>query len=261
MIRTSTGRSISKRTMADRVLTGLHAIEEELRRGAAESRLLVSGKGPRIDSLIALARSVGAGVSRVSRGELTRVGGARARSAVLVVSANVEPAEFQAILPTLKRDDSLVVIADGITDPHNLGAVLRSADQFGVDLVVLPERRSAGLGDTVSRTSSGADRWVRTAIVPNLVRAIEALREHGYWIYGADAAGVPAHETKLSGRTALVLGREGEGLHRLVRESCDALVAIPTVGHIDSLNVSVSAGILMYEIRRQAGFSGFAPRA
>jgi 23S rRNA (guanosine2251-2'-O)-methyltransferase len=147
-----------------------------------------------------------------------------------------------------------VVILDGITDPHNLGAVLRSADQFGVDLVVLPERRSAHLGDTVSRTSAGADRWVRTAAATNVSRAIAALQERGFWVYGADVEGAPAHTIDLTGNVALVFGREGEGLHRLVRESCDQLLCIPTTGKIDSLNVSVSAGILLYEVRRQAGF-------
>jgi 23S rRNA (guanosine2251-2'-O)-methyltransferase len=189
-----------------------------------------------------------------------RIGGARARGAILIAQEDSAHTSFEDAVTALTADQALILALDGITDPHNLGAVLRSADQFRVDLVVLPERRSASVNDTVSRTSAGADRWVRYSVVPNLVRALTFLQERGFWIYGADASGAPAHTVTLTGRTVLVLGREGEGLHRLVRDTCDGLVAIPTGGRIDSLNVSVSAGVLLYEVRRQADFAALKDR-
>jgi 23S rRNA (guanosine2251-2'-O)-methyltransferase len=145
----------------------------------------------------------------------------------------------------------LVVLLDGITDPHNMGAILRSCDQFGVDLVVCPKRNSAaGESAVVHRASSGAASWVPTVEVPNLSAAIMSLQKAGFWVYGADAQGAAASGVSFAPRSALVLGCEGTGMGRLVSKHCDTIVAIPTTGHVDSLNVSVAAGILLYEIRR-----------
>ena len=143
---------------------------------------------------------------------------------------------------------------DGVTDPHNIGAILRSCDQFGIDVLVVPERRSASpLQDsqTIARTSAGASAWVPTATVTNLVRTVEQLKEAGFWIFGADANGTPAPETQFPGRTCLIMGSEGSGISRLLARSCDTIVSIPTCGKIDSLNVSVAAGVLLYERYRQ----------
>lgn len=228
-----------------------------MRRGVSGGRLLVAGRGERIRRLESAAARADVPVERVDPEELTRIGGAKARGAVLVSAVREGGVALAEAVGELHGDNAVVLVLDGITDPHNLGAVLRSADQFAVDLVVVPERRSASLGDTVARTSAGADQWVRVSVVPNLRRALEELKRHEFWVYGAAANGRPAHDIDLSGRVAVVLGREGEGLHRLVRESCDELIAIPTTGHIDSLNVSVAAGILLYEVRRQGGFPEF----
>ncbi len=151
------------------------------------------------------------------------------------------------------RDQLLVLILDGITDPHNFGAILRSADQFGVDLVVTPEKRSVSINATVAKVSVGAHAWVPTLQVTNIGRTIEELQKQGFWIYGADMGGGTAAETDLKGRTVIVMGSEGEGISRLIREKCDTMVSIPMNGHVDSLNVSVAAGILMYEVVRQRG--------
>jgi 23S rRNA (guanosine2251-2'-O)-methyltransferase len=150
-----------------------------------------------------------------------------------------------------ERRDALVLILDEITDPHKYGAILRCCDQFGADLVLSRNRRSAKNADIVTKTSSGAVSWVPQAETPNLVRAAEDLKEAGFWIYGADMGGKNIHTVDLSGRTALVLGSEGAGISRLLQERCDAMVGIPSVGRIDSLNVSVAAGVLLYEVRRQ----------
>ena len=152
---------------------------------------------------------------------------------------------------SLKEGEGALVIAlDEITDPHNLGAILRSADQFSAALIIVPERRSASANETVIRISSGAAQYVTMSTVPNLARELDVLKEHGFWIYGADMNGDSSYETRFSKRTAIVMGSEGSGMRSLVRTKCDHIVSIPMSGHIDSLNVSVAAGILMYEYRR-----------
>lgn len=148
-------------------------------------------------------------------------------------------------------DRGVVLILDGITDPQNFGAILRSADMFGVDLVITPVRRSVQLNPTVVKVSSGAAQYVRVATVTNLVRSIQQLQEIGYWVYGADMGGDSLLSTTFNPKCAIVMGSEGDGVGRLVRESCDHMVSIPTKGHIDSLNVSVAAGILLFETYRQ----------
>jgi 23S rRNA (guanosine2251-2'-O)-methyltransferase len=152
-----------------------------------------------------------------------------------------------------ERRDALAVILDEITDPHNYGAILRSCDQFGVDLVITRNRRTARYAEVIAQTSAGAVSWVPAAEVANLPRAVQDLKDAGFWIYGADMAGEPVSDKDLRGRVALILGGEGSGITRLLREACDGMVSIPTQGRIDSLNVSVAAGVLLYEIARQRG--------
>jgi 23S rRNA (guanosine2251-2'-O)-methyltransferase len=128
---------------------------------------------------------------------------------------------------------------------------LRSAEQFGVDVVVLPARRSARVNPTVEKVSAGASNYVRTVTVTNLRRALGQLKEAGYWVYGADAAGAPLWDAELQGKTVLVMGSEGKGVSEVVRRECDQLLRIPTSGRVDSLNVSVAAGVLLYECYRR----------
>ena len=161
--------------------------------------------------------------------------------------------DFDQFLKSIEnKDSSIVVILDSITDPHNVGAIIRSCDQFGVDLVVLPERRGASESEIIGRSSAGASAWVQTSVVSNLVRTVEKLKEAGFWIYGADAGGETAGQTSLQGKIALVMGSEGSGISRLLEEKCDKIISIPTCGKLDSLNVSVACGILLYEIKRQS---------
>lgn len=143
------------------------------------------------------------------------------------------------------------MILDSVTDPHNVGAVIRSCDQLGADLLVLPEKRGASESAVIERSSAGASAWVPTAIVTNLVRAVEKLQKAGFWVYGAAAGGSAAHSLDLTGNTALIMGSEGSGIGRLLAKKCDGFIAIPCCGKLDSLNVSVAAGILLYERRRQ----------
>lgn len=236
-----------------RYLTGFHAIEEQIKSGKAKGPLLVANAGPRARTIMSLAADHKVRIDRVGEHELDRISRDHRGIALAVEDAaagnDTTVEEFLANLE--EGDDALVMILDGITDPHNYGAILRSCDQFGVDLVVVGNRRSAKDAETVSKTSAGAVAWVPIAAVPNLVRAAELLKEAGFWVYGADMGGKRASDADLKGRTALIMGSEGSGLSRLLRETCDGMVAIPSKGKVDSLNVSVAAGVLLYEARRQ----------
>lgn len=146
-----------------------------------------------------------------------------------------------------------VVILDSITDPHNVGAILRSCDQFGASLVVIPEHNSASDiagNEVIGRTSAGASAWVPVAIVNNLVRATELLKEAGFWVYGADAGGKNCRTIDFPAKSVLIMGSEGTGIASLLEKQCDTIVSIPTCGKIDSLNVSVAAGVLLYELSK-----------
>jgi 23S rRNA (guanosine2251-2'-O)-methyltransferase len=235
-------------------LTGYHAVEEAIRSGTAGALLLVSRGGRRIDELIGLARSKGIEVKREKDAALARLCGHHDhRGFVLTVDKPVlqEGYHLGDFVDSLQADASLVIILDGVTDPQNLGAVMRSADQFAADLLIIPQRRAAHENETVARASSGASAYVPLVVATNLVQAAGVLKEHGFWVYGADVGGKIASKVDLRGRTAVILGSEGRGISRLLRERCDDLIKIDSKGHVDSFNVSVAAGILMYEVRRQ----------
>jgi len=242
--------------MPEHVL-GFHSIEEALNRGAGSSTLLISRESPRISRVRELAEKKGVPVSEVADAELTRLCGSDAHRGALLVMDRPSSAMRSSLrrhLSELEGETSLVLVLDGVTDPQNLGAILRSADQLGVDLVVIPSRRSAQENQTVTKVSSGASEYVQLVVVPNIPSALDLLKENGFWAFGAEAGGQGVQTADLKGKVCLVMGSEGAGLHRLVREKCDVLVSIPTAGHVDSFNVSVAAGILMYEVRRQQGF-------
>lgn len=233
-------------------VTGYHAIEAAIARGCAGAVLLVGRPSPRIQRVAELAARQGIAVKRVAPEDLDRHAGRdEHRGLVLLAPEDSRPAVSLREVVQKAGDHSLLLLLDGVTDPRNLGAILRSADMFGVDAVVTPHRRSAHETQAVRTTSAGAVEWVPAISVANLAQAISTLKEAGYWIYGAEAQGDDPAGVDLRGRVALVLGAEGAGLRRLVRESCDRLIGIPTSGHVDSLNVAAAAAILMYEARRQ----------
>jgi 23S rRNA (guanosine2251-2'-O)-methyltransferase len=248
--------------MADYVY-GFHSIEEALQKGGGTGTLLVSRQGARISQIQQLAEKKGVPVSEVEDGELTRLCGSESHRGVLLVldrPSSSQKSGLKNALRELHGEKSLVLVLDGITDPQNLGAILRSADQFGVELVIIPSRRSAQESQTVSKVSSGASEYVPLVVVPNIVSSLELLKEQGFWIFGAEAEGQSTAGLDLNGKVCIVMGSEGAGMHRLVKERCDFLVSIPTSGHVDSFNVSVAAGILMFEARRQQGFPHIARR-
>jgi 23S rRNA (guanosine2251-2'-O)-methyltransferase len=245
-------------------LTGFHAIEEHIKSGKAAGPLLMAKAGPRARELAALAVEHKIRMDRVGTHDLDRLAPDH-RGIALAVEGTGSPAqgaarnleEFIAALESPGGDragpakDALVLILDEITDPHNYGAILRSCDQFGVDLVISRNRRNAKHAGIIAQTSAGAASWVPAAEAANLPRALRLLKDAGFWIYGADMKGEALYKKDLRGRIAIVLGSEGEGISRLLRENCDAMIAIPSRGRIDSLNVSVAAGVLLYEVIRQ----------
>jgi 23S rRNA (guanosine2251-2'-O)-methyltransferase len=246
-------------------ITGFHAIEERIKADRAHGPLLVAKAGPRAREIAALAVEHKIRTDRVGQAELDRVAPGH-RGIALETDDEAEAGtgnevSLETFLEALgDRKNALVVLLDEVTDPHNYGAILRSCDQFGADLVVTRNRRAAKQADVVERTSAGASSWVRTTETANLPRAVEALKDSGFWVYGADMSGEPVYTKDLRGRVAVIMGAEGSGLSRLLKASCDGLLSIPSKGRIDSLNVSVAAGVLLYEIARQR-VSGARQRA
>ena len=210
--------------------------------------------GPRAREIVDLAVDSRVRVDRMGSFELDRLAPGNRGIALQVEDYSPDGAELSLneYLGSLgDRQNALAIIIDEITDPHNYGAILRSCDQFGVDIVISRNRRNAKHAGVISQTSAGAVSWVPQAEVPNLVRAVGQLKDAGFWIYGADMKGEPVYEKDMRGRAALVLGGEGSGISRLLKENCDGLIGIPSRGKIDSLNVSVAAGVLLYEVTRQ----------
>ena len=224
-------------------------------------KILYAKQGPRVKKILAQAEKLSLPIERRTDAELDKLTAAlpeylqNHRGIILIDERPQEQApklSADALLASLAtREKAFVVVLDSITDPHNTGAIIRSADQFDVDAVVLPERRSAGDFQTVSKISAGAAAWVPLLYTANLVRTVEEFKHNGFWVFGADAQGDPLPHTKFPDKTVLIMGSEGSGISRLLKASCDSFTAIPTSGKLDSLNVSVAAGILMYEVHRQ----------
>jgi 23S rRNA (guanosine2251-2'-O)-methyltransferase len=238
-------------------LTGVHAVREALEAGRALARIVIAtGRhGERIEELVQLARSRGVPVRFEDRAQVDRLAGTRDHQGIVALAAARQALSLEDLLGQVagkQEHKGLIVLLDAIEDPHNLGAVVRTALAAGADGVVIPERRAAGLTESVARASAGALAHLPVARVNNLARAMERLKEAGYWLVGLDERAEKNYtQQDLAGPTAIVLGNEGEGLHELVRKRCDFLVSIPTTGPVRSLNVSVAAGIVLFEAVRQ----------
>ena len=242
-------------------ITGFHAVEEALAAGRPLDRIvIVRGRhGERVEAIVRLAKSHGVSLRFEDRQQLDRLSGSREHQGIAALAAARSTASFEDLLCG-DAPQGLLVLLDGIEDPHNLGAIVRSALAAGARGVVIPERRAAGLSDTVERASAGALAHLAVARVKNLVRAMEEMKEAGYWLVGLDERAEKTYaEVDLRGPVGIVLGREGEGLHELTRKRCDFLVSIPTTGPVRSLNVSVAAGIMLFEAVRQRRASSSAP--
>jgi 23S rRNA (guanosine2251-2'-O)-methyltransferase len=230
------------------VLSGIHPIAEALRAGHSLDRLLVAqgAGGPRLQEVIDLARRAHIPVRFEPRSALDRLAGTSAHQGVVALGAAKKYADLDTVA------SQLTVVLDGVEDPHNLGAIIRTAHAAGAGSVIIPERRAAGITDVVAKAAAGALEHLPVVRVTNVNRALEELKERGFWIYGLDERGEQDYDrVEYSEPTALVLGGEGKGLHEQVRKHCDSLVRIPLAGKISSLNVSVAAGIVLFEWKRR----------
>lgn len=231
---------------------------EELLRSAAVSggplrgRLIVSGSGPRIKEILAIAPKLGIPIEHADKAELDRLAPDN-RGIILMLDAEPDEGPLASLDEYLAAAPArgLVLVLDHIEDPQNLGAILRSADAFAADLVVVPTRRAAPLSEAVAKASAGAVAYVPLAQVPNLAEALRRLERSGFWRYAADMDGEDVAATELPERCAIVLGNEGSGVARVLKAECDGVLSIPMAGHVDSLNVSASAAIFMHEYRRR----------
>jgi 23S rRNA (guanosine2251-2'-O)-methyltransferase len=236
------------------LICGINPVLEALAAGTRhfDRLLIVKGlRNRRLSEAIRRATHLGIPLRFEMRETLDRMAGGVPHQGLIAVVSEKPVLSLEGLLESA-HDPALLVVLDGGEDPRNLGAILRTAEAAGADGVVLPDRHSAGLSETVGRASAGALEHVRVARVGNLVQALEALKARGVWVVGFDAAGAERWDAvDLARPVALVLGGEGRGIRRLVREHCDHLVSIPHFGHVGSLNVSVAAGIALYEAVRQ----------
>lgn len=236
------------------VLYGIHAVEEALRarqRNLDHIEVARDRHDQRLQQVIDLAREAGVSVRFVTRDQLDRLARTKSHQGLVAVVAGKSYSEVDELL-TRKDGRSFLVVLDGIEDPHNLGALIRSADGAGADGVIMPERRAAAVNATVAKTSAGASEHVKIARVVNLARTLDELKAKSVWIVGLDERGEQNYDRLDYGMDcAIVLGAEGNGLHDLVRKKCDYLVSIPMLGRVPSLNVSVAGAVVMYEVARQ----------
>lgn len=231
------------------ILAGIHPVQEALKARRPLDRVLIAkgAGGPRLQEIIELCRQQGVPVRFEPRDALDRVTSGAVHQGVVGLGA----AHKYAALEDIPADAQLVIVLDGIEDPHNLGAIIRTANAVGADAVIIPERRATGLTETVAKASAGAIEYVRLVRVGNINQSLDKLKKRGFWIYGLDERGKQTYDqTDFARPTAIVLGAEGKGLHQHVRERCDALLRIPMAGEIASLNVSVAAGVVLFEWRR-----------
>lgn len=238
------------------VIYGIHPVSEALKSRGRSFQYVAIAKDrmdPRVQRIIEDCRESGITVRFLPRDYLDRTANTNMHQGVIAVTSKKEYLDLDDLIEKKRGEYSFLVVLDGIEDPHNLGALIRSADGAGVDGVVIPERRAVGVTGTAMKASAGAAEYVPIAKVTNIARSVEDLKQkHNVWTVGLDERGEQNYdELDYKMNVALVMGAEGKGLHELVRKKCDLLVRIPMAGEVASLNVSVAGGIVMYEVARQ----------
>ncbi|MBI5280538.1 MAG: 23S rRNA (guanosine(2251)-2'-O)-methyltransferase RlmB [Candidatus Solibacter usitatus] len=232
------------------LLAGIHPVREALRAARPLDRILIA-KGastPRLQEIVELARAAKIPLRFEPRQTLDRIAKTIPHQGVIAYSSAQPFSTLEGVLPNA----SLIVVLDGVEDPHNLGAIVRTAHAAGASAVVIPDRRAAGLTETVAKAAAGAISLIPIVKVPNLNRALDSLKQAGFWIYGLDHRATQLYsDTDFTNPAAIVLGGEGHGLHDLTRRHCDFLLRIPMAGQVASLNVSVAAGIVLFDWRRR----------
>ena len=233
------------------IIYGVNPVLEAIRSNPDRITYIATARssGAKVDKVVSEARKAGLAVRIVSPTEINRLAGGGVHNGIVAEVSQGKYADFDEVIAA--EETRFVLILDGITDPQNFGAILRVADGFGVDLVVIPQHESVGLTPAAVKASAGASEWVRVTQVTNLARAIESLKEREYWVYGAAEEGDRPDQIDFRGRVALVMGNEGKGIRRNVLEHCDRVVTIPMSGHVESFNVATAAAVICYEVARQ----------
>ena len=235
--------------MKQETVYGIRPVVEALRSGRRKVFEVIDAVGN--EEVAKAAAACGLHVKHASRQRVEEL----ARGGVHQgVAAHVEPYPYSGLEEILSTPEPLVLVLDGLTDPRNLGAVLRAADGAGAGGIVIPKDRAVGVTAAAVKASAGASEHVRVARETNLRRAVDTMKGVGLWVYAAETGGTPYTRLDLAGAVALVLGSEGRGVRRLVREGCDGTVSIPMLGAVESLNVSVASAVLLYEARRRRGW-------
>ncbi|MGL5741128.1 MAG: 23S rRNA (guanosine(2251)-2'-O)-methyltransferase RlmB [Legionella sp.] len=248
--------------MSEQFVYGVHAVSALLANPHRTTKKLFVSQGrvdQRVQAIIEKAEHAHISIEKLSMQKMNQRFADFVHQGVVARASSLPDYNESHLLPLLEasKHPALILILDGVTDPHNLGACLRSADATGVDFVVIPNDKSASITAVVSKVACGAAESVPLVRVTNLVRSMELLKEHGVWIYGACGEATSSlYQTDCTGTIALAMGAEGEGLRRLTREHCDGLFSLPMLGSVESLNVSVATGVSLYEILRQRKGSG-----
>ena len=247
--------SANEEAVCENILEGRNPIREALKAGRSIERLLVAQgeiQGS-VKEIVYEAKKAGAVIQEVERVRLDKLSVTGAHQGIIAFVAVKEYCSVEDILEYARErnEQPFIIVLDGICDPQNLGAIIRSAECAGAHGVIIPQRRAVGLTAVVAKCSAGAIEYMRIARVTNISQTIEKLKKAGVWVFGASMEGKRYSNVDLTGAVALVIGAEGEGLSALVKKNCDCLVSLPQLGHIDSLNASVAAGILMYDCLRQ----------
>lgn len=235
------------------IICGRNPVIEALKSDSPLDTIYIDGSGGSLNLIRRLAKEKGIVVKDADEKKLSRLSGGASHQGVVAEGACGQYVSLDDILSISREKGTkpFIIICDEIEDPHNLGAIIRTAETAGADGVIIPKRRSASLNATVFKTSAGAASYVPVARVSNLASCIDTLKDNGVWIYGTDASGTDYCDTNLTGSVALVIGSEGFGISKLIQQKCDFMIKLPMAGKINSLNASVAAGIFMYETVRQ----------
>lgn len=235
------------------IIIGRNPVTEALKAGREVDKLLVTSREGSMIKILALAKEQGIPVMYVEKAAIDRIANGKAHQGVC---AYVSPYAYSTVDDILanaseKEEDPFIIILDGLEDPHNLGAIMRTAECAGAHGIIIPKRHSCGLTETVAKASAGAIEYMPVAKVTNIAQTIDELKERGIWVAACDMGGKEYYRTDMSGKIAVVIGSEGFGVSKLVREKCDFVVSMPMVGKINSLNASNAAAVVIYEIRKQ----------
>ena len=237
----------------ENIIVGRNPVTEALRSGREIDKLMVSSEEGSMKKILALAKERHIPVMKVEKSAIDRIAEGKAHQGVAAYVSAYAYAELEDIFRIAEErgEDPFIIILDNLEDPHNLGAIMRTAECAGAHGIIIPKRRACGLTDVVAKASAGAIEYMPCVKVTNIAQAIEELKERGIWVAACDMGGQEYYKADLKGKLAVVIGSEGSGISRLVKEKCDFVVSMPMVGRITSLNASNAAAVIIYEVRKQ----------